>query len=131
MKNMRRYFFGVISLFALLVSASNGNQVNKANVNIEIFTTPQIRIFNVTVKAVQSNVIVTGKLHKRSHSRTVIPGHIDITFLSPDNEMLQTIETKYSRASLKSRDSTFIVEIPLELEDGSTVRVEHFRKSNH
>ena len=131
MSSKIKYSFGIISMVVLLISSCAGVQTKKANVSIEIAPTSKIRIFNVAARSTESNVIVTGKLHKRSHGRTIIPGHIDITFLTPDNEILLTVETKYRRSSINSRDSTFNVEIPLELADGSTVRIEHFRKSAH
>ncbi len=131
MNSMQKFLLVMFSMFALLVSGCASVQTKNASIDIEILPTAQIRIFNVTVKSTESNVIITGTLHKGSHGRSIIPGHIDITFLSPDNEVLQTVETKYRRSSLNSRDSTFKVEIPLELADGSTIRIQHFRKSIH
>ena len=125
------YSFGFICALALVAAGCAGVQARKANVNIEIESAAQIRIFDVAVKSTPSTVIVTGTLHKRSHGRSVIPGHIDITFVSPDGEQLHTVKTKYHRSSINSRDSTFEAEVPLELPDNSTVRIEHFRKSIH
>ena len=130
MGRKHKFLLGIVSVLTLLNGCA-GVPAKKENVNIEVEASPQIRIFNVAVYSAESHVIVTGKLHKRSHSRTIIPGHIDITFLSLDGEILQTVETKYRRSSLKSRDSTFKVEIPIDLAKISTVHVEHFRKSVH
>lgn len=131
MNSNLKLLLGINCIFALLLAGCAGVQARKANVNIETESAAQIRIFDVAVKSTPSTVIVTGTLHKRSHGRTTIPGHIDITFISPDGEQLKTVRVEYHRPSINSRDSRFKTEIPLNLPDDSTVRIEHFRKSIH
>lgn len=128
-----RIIIGFIYMVTLIVimSACTSVDSKKANVNIEVDSSPRIQIFDVAVRATNSHVTVSGSLHKRSHSRTAIPGHIDITFLSPNGEVLRELETDYHRPSINSRESTFSVKVPLLLADGSTVRIEHYRTSKH
>ena len=125
-----KILFSIVSTLILL-NGCTGVPAKKENVNIEIEASRQIRISNVIVRSTESYAIVTGKLHKRRHGRTVIPGHLDITFLSPDGGVLQTVETRYRRFSRNARGSKFKVEVPIEIEEKSTVRVEHFRQSIH
>ena len=128
-----RIIIGFVYMVTLIVilPACASSQFRNADINIEVDSSSQIRIFDIAVRSTDSNVTVAGSLHKRSHGRTVIPGHIDITFLSPDGDVLRKLETDYRRSSINSRDSTFSVEVPLLLADGSTVRIEHYRTSKH
>lgn len=119
----------IIFVIAATVSACTGIAPKNANVNVERESSSLARIFNVMVTSSDSGVTVSGTLDKRFHSRTVIPGHVDIIFLSPEGEVLHQLQTDYRRSSLKSRHSTFRVEVPLQLPDGSTVRVEHHSRS--
>jgi hypothetical protein len=100
----------------------------KANVIIEKESSSLLRFENVRVTRSESNITVRGTLHSRT--RSSVPGHIDITFLSTNGEVLQTLKTDYHRGSLKARDYNFKVEVPLDLPEGSTVRLVHHRRSH-
>lgn len=120
-----------ILMLVLLLTACANTGTRRVDINIELEPSAGIKIFNVAVDTTLKHTIVSGTLHKKSHGRTIIPGHLEIIFLSPEGDMLHTLETKYRRSSLNARDSTFRVEVPLVFEEGSTVRIVHHRRSNH
>lgn len=123
--NAAKLFY--IFVITIAVSGCTSIETKKANVNIESESSSLARIFNVIVISTESGVMVSGTLDKRFHSRTVIPGHVDILFLSPEGEVLHQLQTDYRRSSIKSRHSKFRVEVPLILPEGSTVRVVHHK----
>lgn len=116
---------------ALVIAAISGCasvESKKANVIIEKESSSLLRFERVTVTRSESVITVRGTLHSRT--RSSVPGHIDITFLSTNGDILQTLKTDYHRGSLKARDYNFKVEVPLDLPDGSTVRVVYHRRAH-
>jgi len=104
-------------------------QSNKADVIIVKDISSRYRISNIQVTKDDSLVTVAGTLHSQTRSR--FPGHVDITFLSKSGEVLHTTIVDYRRKSLKSRNRMFRVKIPLELPDGSSVRIVHHRRDHN
>lgn len=134
MNKQKELFIGkflLLLLFLLVVSSCATAQYEKLAVNIEIEESPRLEIFNVAVNSKDSKTIITGKLHRKSHGRTVIPGHLDIMVLSSEGELLHELYTKYHRRSLKARDSTFSAELPMIVSEGSTVHIKHHRTAKH
>ena len=121
----------LLTFFILAVSGCATSEYKKLAVNIEIEEPPRLEIFNVAVRSQDSNTRISGKIHKKSHGRTVIPGHLDILVLSIEGEVLHELYAKYRRSSLKARDSIFNVELPALLPAGSTVYIEHHRTAKH
>lgn len=113
----------------MCVALSSCTSVQPADVVIEKETPSRYRIENVLVTKVDTTVTVHGTLHSRS--RGSAPGHVDITFISTNGDVLHTVKTDYHRGSLKARDYKFHVELPLALPDGSTVRIVHHRRDHN
>lgn len=102
----------------------------KMNVNIETEeSSPTLRFENVRVTSTDSIISLEGNLH--SSSRSFVGGHVDITFVSPDDEVLHTFQTDIRRSSLKSREYHFHAEVPLVLPDKSTVRIVYHRRTHN
>ena len=128
---MKAIFKRVVCIFIACVALSScaSVQPNKANVIIEKDTSSRFRIENVLVTKVDSIITVSGKLHSRT--RGGAPGHVDITFVSTNGDVLQTLKADYRRRSLSARDYEFHVELSLALPDGSTVRIAHHRRAHN
>ena len=127
MKTIIKLVVYVFIVGAVVVSGCANVQSNKTDVIIEKDTSSRGRIQNVLVTPTDSTVIVSGTLHNRNFSRAPIPGHLDITFLSPDGEVLHKLKTDYRRNSIKPRDSYFRIEVPMVLPPDSIVRVKYHR----
>ena len=123
--------FLLLTFFTLTISGCATPEYRELAVNIEIEEPPRLEIFNVAVRSQDSKTFISGKIHKKSHGRTVIPGHLDILVLSSEGELLHEIYTKYHRRSLKARDSTFSAELPMMVSEGSTVRIKHHQTAKH
>jgi hypothetical protein len=121
------FVFYAFIMCALLFGCASVNS-NSANINIEKESSGLISFERVNVRSDGSTLTVSGDLHART--RSVARGHIDITFISPDENVLHELTTNIRRRSLKDRHMHFHVKVPLDLPEGSTVRLVHHRKSH-
>ena len=126
---MKTKFKHVVYVFSTYAALSSCASVQPADVFVEKETSSRYRIENVLVTKGDTTVTVYGNLHSRS--RGSASGHVDITFISTNGEVLQTVKTDYHRGSLKARDYNFSVKLPLMLPDGSTVRIVHHRRNHN
>ncbi|MGH1536616.1 MAG: hypothetical protein ACRBDX_00970 [Gammaproteobacteria bacterium] len=120
--------FYAFTMCAFLFGCASVNS-NSANINIEKESSGLISFERVNVRSDDSTLTVSGDLHART--RSVARGHIDITFISPDEVVLHELTTSIKRRSLKNRHMHFHVNVPLVLPEGSTVRLVHHRKSHN
>lgn len=127
-------FKNIIVLFmALLLSsvmvsscATHGvDLVANEKVVVEKVSSPSAYFSKTSVYSTDSKMTVSGELRKRRSSKGHIFGHVEIEVLSPDDTVLCIIDTSYHRRSLKSSTSIFSVDMPLKVEDGTTVRIIH------
>ena len=118
----------VVLIYTFVIGCTS-IESRKANVNIEKTSSRYAHFDRTLVTSTETSVEIYGVLHKRHHSRTIIPGHVHIEIMSPTGDVLYKLETNYYRGSIKARQSKFHVSIPLKLPDGSTVRLMHHRES--
>lgn len=130
-KNSIVYFMAILLSGAIVSSCatSHVNLVADGKVIVEKVSSRSAYFPKIAVYSTDSKMTVSGELHKRKPGRGHIFGHVDIEVVSPNETVLCTINTDYHRRSLKSFTSIFSVDIPLRVEDGSTVRVIHHRDS--
>ena len=114
---------------ALLLGCASVDS-NKMNVNIvKKESSSLLRFHNVRVASTDSTITVKGSL--RATIQTIIPGHVDITFISPEGGVLHALSTDIHRLRHKSRDYHFHAEAPVQLPRDSTVElVYHLRSHN-
>ena len=121
-----RYLTIVSILFGLSACGTAPiNIAREGTVNLEYSSSRNLHFSLVGIYRNEVGVLITGELHKRSHGRGSIPGHIDIEIISPDGAILAIKSTNYKRGSIKSRRSQFAVEILIDLPINSTVRIMH------
>lgn len=114
-----------VLLVITIVTGCANIESRSADVSIEKVSSSIAHFDRAFVTSTQTSVEIYGVLHKRHHSRTIIPGHVDIEIISPEGEVLSKLETDYHRGSIKARQSTFHVSVPMVLPEGSTVRLIH------
>ena len=121
-------YFLAILLSSIIVSGCATNRVGlvtNEKVVVEKVTSLSTYFSKASVYSTGSKITVSGELRKRLPSRSHIFGHVEIEVISPDETVLCIIDTSYHRRSLKSSSFIFSVDIPLKLEDGSTVNIIH------
>jgi hypothetical protein len=100
---------------------------NKVNVNIEKKETSSlVRFQNVRVTSADSVITVKGSL--RATIRSTITGHVDITFLSPEGNVIHALSADIHRLKYKSRDYHFHAEALMVLPDNSTIELVYHRR---
>ncbi len=119
----------VIILSGIVISSCASTKSTTADVNVEKIPSNIAHFDRVIVTSTEANTDIYGVLHKRHHSRTVIPGYVDIVIMSPNGDVLHKLKTDYHRPSIKSRQSKFHASIPMVLPPGSVVRLIHLRES--
>ena len=102
----------------------------KMNVNIETEdSSPILRFENVRVASTDSTITVKGSM--RAVIRSTIPGHVDITLLSPEGDVLHALSADIHRLKYKSRDYHFHAEVPVVLPENSTVEIVYHRRAHY
>jgi hypothetical protein len=121
-----RAFLVVVVIIAAAFGCASVES-KKMNLNIETEESSSLLKFeNVRVTSTDSIINVEGSL--RTTIRSIVPGHVDITFVSPDNEVMHTLQTNIHRKRYKSRYYEFHVQVPLVLPDESTVQIVYHRR---
>ena len=132
MKLLRNFvhFFVAILLGGALISSCATDRINLVDTNkidVQKVSSRNAYFSMLSVYSVDSEIIVSGEVHKRIPSRGRIYGHVDVKVVSSDDTVLYTTTSGYHRRSLKSFASIFTIKIPLMLEDISSIRVTHHR----
>lgn len=121
-------FSAAILLSSLVIAGCATNHINlidQEKVDVQKVFSRNAYFFKLNVYSDDSKIILSGELHKRIPSRGRIYGHVDVEVVSPHDTVLYSTTSSYHRRSLKSFASVFTIDIPLELEDGSSIRVTH------
>ena len=88
-----------------------------------------LRFQDVRVASADSTITVKGSL--RSTIRSSIPGHVDITFLSPEGDVLHELSADIHKLKYKSRDYHFHAEVSVVLPENSTVELVYHRRAHY
>ena len=99
-------------------------------VRIERIDSPQARIGSVQVRDHEGQLAVSGRLQKRHHGRSPIPGHLHIEALAQDGAVLGQAVTSYRRLSPKLGISEFTRRLPVAPDRVRIVRVVHHHRDD-
>lgn len=82
---------------------------------------------HVAVRRTESGTVISGEFHKRSLHRGKLSGHADIEVVSPDGSLLAQTKAPYGYGSAtgKIQRAGFSAVLPVQVPQGSTVRVTH------
>ena len=122
--------FMTILLSSIIISGCATNRVDlvaNEKVVVEKVTSPSAYFSKISVYSTDSKITVSGKLRKRLPSRSHIFGHVEIEVILPDETVRCVLDISYHRRSLKSSSFIFSVDIPLKVEDGTTIRIIHHK----
>jgi hypothetical protein len=113
------------TLFALQSCATKTvNLVSEGTITVE--TVPSIygHVSRVSVVASETGIRVAGEVYGSSYQRGYIRGHVDVEVIYPDGTV-QEETVRYPYHGGKSRATPFSVDLPIEMPEGSTIRVIH------
>ncbi len=90
------------------------------------------RITHASLYTVESNqILLRGKLKRRSFQRGAIPGHLDVQLMNLDGKIFKEGEFRYSQKGSISRVSLFSIPIQIDPALISTVRIAHHVFGSH
>lgn len=135
-KELRILFVLMILSVSITGWACASNCVNllkDGTLKLETISSRGYYISKVHANQVNDELEITGKVKRRSYSGTG-GGHVDITIISPDGEVLEKLSTFYVPRMIPSRrmhtrESRFEVRLPTIPPTGSKVRVAYHRVS--
>jgi len=122
-----------ISMTGLGCASNRVNLIKKGTVTLERIPSKGYYVSHVDVYQNDNELVLHGNVKRRTHSNTVT-GHVDITIVSPDGEILGEISTSYRpriilRRRLRKCTSYFTVSLSIVPPKGSIVRVAYHKDS--
>jgi len=126
----RIMLLSIVMVAALAGCATGNDLVRNGTLNVERIDSARATISSVYVRQEGEGIYVRGKVSKRSSGRSPIPGHVHIAVIDDEGDVLGDIRTSYDRTSGKARSAHFYVRIPIELSNGSTLRVTHHSRAH-
>lgn len=116
----------------LTVNACTSNSVKSEHeIKIERIDSSIAKIRHVYLTGESDQMTIRGTLERRFSGRGSIPGHLHITLLNPQGEVLKEADISYMRKHLKSSMSRFSTKLPAKLMPGSTIKITHFSTETH
>lgn len=131
----KRHILSILFVGITLVTASacsTTKMVKEENsINIERIDSKVADISHAYLKRSDGQLILRGEVKRSSVGRGPIPGHLHITLIGPQGEMLKEANISYMRRNVKSSRAFFSTELPIDLPPGSTIKITHFDRETH
>ena len=99
--------------------------VRDGTVSVESVPSRYAHFGRVGVHQMNSQVVVSGELHKYSNGRGVTRGHVDGEVIGPDGVIIGRYQTNIRPAHSKSRRIPFSFKFSGKLPASSTIRLVH------
>ena len=130
--NRKRYLSSLLLTVITLMTAtacSTTQQVKETNnISIERVDSDKATIGHAYIS---NENILKGTITKKQSSRGPIPGHLHITLVDPQGNIMKEADVSYMRRKAKSLRAFFTAELPIDLSPGSTIRIAHFTRKTH
>ena len=120
-----------ITLFTATACSTTKLVKDENGINIERIDSNAADIGHVYVTQVDDTLSLRGELKKRLSKRGPIPGHLHVTLINSQGEMLKEADINYTRRNVKSSKAFFSTKLPIDLPSGSTIRITHFERKTH
>ncbi len=122
--------FGCLSMILMTLagcSSTSINMVDAGTVQLDVVETHPIAVSNVKVRHNGENISVFGRVHRWGQPTLAIPGHVDISFIAPNGDVIVERQVNYMtrRATRHSRNGYFAERFNLDIPDDTTIRVVH------
>ncbi len=130
--NRKRYLSSLVLTVITLMTAtacSTTQQVKETNsISIERVDSDKASISHAYLSGENT---LKGTVTKKQSSRGPIPGHLHITLIDPQGNIMKEADMSYTRRTAKSSRAFFSAELPIDLSTGSTIRITHFTRKTH
>ena len=120
-----------IVMVAALAGCATGNElVRNGTLNVEPIASHRARVSSLYVRQEAEGICVRGKVSKRYSGRGRIPGHVHLSVIGPEGDVLSDTRISYKGRGGKARSANFYARIPTEPPVGSTLRVTHHSRAH-
>lgn len=129
MKHLKILLTVILGIAVMGVSGCAANRtisLDSGTVSIERMPGKGVNFNRVYVHQENDEIVVSGRIKRRSSSTVTGGGHVDIAVISPEGEVLEHVSTIYvPRVFLRKshRGSYFEVRLSVVPPDGSVIRV--------
>jgi hypothetical protein len=128
---MNKAVLGMLALFLLAGCAASGTSLlSQEQIAVERIDSRSGRIGYVWASRTDTGIRVHGSIRRFPPLRGPIPGHIDLSVVSPGGAIIEQRLVDYRRRSVKAREAQFSFEIVTALPPGTTLRLSHHAGSH-
>jgi len=131
---LRRPLSLILALSTLLIASgcSTTNTVQQeSGITIERIDSSAATISNAYLTYQDGFLSLRGEVKRRLMGRGPIIGHLHVALIDPEGNTLKVADINYMRRNIKSSTASFSERLPLDLSEGSTVRITHFNSEHH
>lgn len=114
----------LIGQFLFLSTAHANEQLYKVNI---VSSTTAVKFLRLKVQTQDNQLVLTGKVKRRSRNTITLPGHIDVVVTDSNGQILLEKKVKYVPAILSRRSrfgSSFKMALPNNIPEGSSIKVQ-------
>lgn len=105
--------------------------IRDRTVTVETVASHWAIVTSVSVGQWATGVECAGILRRRSFTRGLIPGHVDVNLIAPDGVIVRTISVPLQKRRATSGMVYFRATLDIQPPPGSTVRVTHHVSADH
>jgi len=136
LKNSKnRYIASLLLVLTTLITTGGCSTTSmvqdEKGITIERVDSSTATISNVYLTYSDGFLSLRGEVKRRLMGRGPIFGHLHITLIDPAGEILKVADINYMRRNIKSSTASFSERLPIDLSQGSIVRITHFNSENH
>lgn len=124
-------FIATLMLFGTTACSMTGLVKEESNVTIERVDSQKANISHAYLTRSGDKLILRGNIKRRFTGRGPIPGHLHITLINSQDEVIKEADIGYMRRSTKSSIADFNTILPEDLAPGSKIKITHFATDTH
>ncbi|MBL1140431.1 MAG: hypothetical protein HND53_00180 [Proteobacteria bacterium] len=123
----------MVTLFILSGCVSINDKEDENKISIEQISSRQVIVETANINESEEGLIISGRLKQRyATNSSRLSGHVDITILNADNEIIYKTKTGYSVSSKLRTNRNFkfkySANIPVNIDEMYVIRVSFYDK---
>ena len=120
-----------ITLFTATACTTTNLVKGENDIRIERVDSKGATISHAYLSQSGDQLSLRGEVKRRGHGRGPIPGHLHVTLIDSQGQVIKEADISYIRRNVKSSIATFSTKLPIELASGSKVKITHFNTKTH
>ncbi len=125
---MKRAVLGALMCSLGACAAPGTNPISQDRIGVERIDSSTAHIGYVFATENDTGIRVRGSVRRSPPLRGPIPGHIDLSIISPEGALVERKLVDYRRRDVHSREAHFSTLLTAEWPPGTTLRLRHHGK---